>query len=117
MSTSRRSSMENTFSKSRQNLVKATSNPDLTDEVKEVTDKVNGSKATAYSEEEHHTPKQSSTLDAVFAGSKQSRGVPKSIYLKKDVYDFCEEQRIKYNVTFSDIVNVLLEKIIESEVK
>lgn len=51
--------------------------------------------------------------DAIFASLiKGGRGVQRSIYLESDVYHYIQSKSEKYNVKFSNVVNLLLKEAI-----
>lgn len=52
-------------------------------------------------------------IDNLFTKKKRERGHQQTIYLKKEVYDFCNEIAEQYEIGMSDVVNKLILSFME----
>lgn len=124
MTETRRRSGENAFSKARENIVipnQHTEKPlKIENEQSKDVEQINIPKKQLKSQNKPHSDSQKvnnkSSLDNLFIGKgKTDRGIAHSVYFRKDVSEFCNKQCEKYNVSFSDVVNLLIQQIMKGE--
>lgn len=54
-------------------------------------------------------------IDSLFSKKKKERGKQQTVYLKKEVYDFCNDIAEKYELGMSDVINKLILSLMEEE--
>jgi hypothetical protein len=59
-------------------------------------------------------PSEKNNLDKIFK-DKKGYGVTKSVYFQKEILDYCNSISKKYGVTFSEVVNKLIETYMSEE--
>ena len=68
-----------------------------------------GAKAEEQDEMDIETiQKSSKNTSNIFSKQKKEHGVQQSVYLKKEVYDYCERISEKHGIKFSDVINTIV---------
>lgn len=65
------------------------------------------------SEKSEEKVSRPAAIDNLFTKKKKERGHQQTVYLKKEVYDFCNEIAETYEIGMSDVVNKLILSIME----
>ena len=93
---------------------------DVTEEQAEATvseNKIEEAKPARKTEPEKKPEKSlpsKSSLDKLFKG-KRGNGVQRTLYFKKDVFDYCLSISKQYGINLSEVVNKLIEPYMEEE--
>ena len=60
-------------------------------------------------------PKQSPAKNTgnIFSKQKKEHGVQQSVYLKKEVYDYCQRISEEHGIKFSDVINTIVLEYME----
>lgn len=67
--------------------------------------------------QQSRSEKNTDQVDNFFSNVKPKvKGVQRTTYYNREVFDFCDERAKQYGISFSDVVNMLLKRII-SEMK
>ncbi len=118
MATSRRQSTENIFRQSKSDnikpLIKSSEAPELNSESDVKIDDAKEEKMAVLPVTTMEIPeKPVNKVDDLFKNSKKQRGVQKTVYFEKPIWDQIEAISNKYKMPYSEVVNKLLSNYIE----
>lgn len=121
MAVSRRGSLENSFSRTKQDLVKAKVKDEPISQKEETVKKERVEDTNPVKKEvSEKTPvkdkpkKNKPSNDALFAVAEKKHGVQRSIYFDSTNFEYCEALAKQYNSQLSKIVNIIIAQHIEN---